>query len=146
MQRDHEARESLIVTGSLKHVLSLINPEVCVLCMGLGWLVQLGVIGAPVTGGAWIQGETVLVRAKSRCLAHPLSCVTFSLTILRSITVPHWTDHPVFRTCVLLILTDRPVVHHLVQGPGQHMIQFCMASLLATMVLDDVAMEMIRYE
>ena len=29
MQRDHEARESLIHTGSLKSVLGLINPEVC---------------------------------------------------------------------------------------------------------------------
>jgi hypothetical protein len=29
-------------------------------------------------------------------------------------------------------------------GPGADMIQFCMASLLATMVLDDDAMELIR--
>jgi hypothetical protein len=29
-------------------------------------------------------------------------------------------------------------------GPGASMIQFCMASLLATMVLDDDAMELIR--
>lgn len=29
-------------------------------------------------------------------------------------------------------------------GPGANMIQFCMASLLATLVLDDDAMELIR--
>jgi hypothetical protein len=35
---------------------------------------------------------------------------------------------------------------HTSQGPGAQMVQFCMASLLATMVLDDVAMEMIRFD
>ena len=29
-------------------------------------------------------------------------------------------------------------------GPGESMIQFCMASLLATLVLDDEAMELIK--
>ena len=105
MQRDHEARESLILTGSLKHVLSLINPEVCMLYMGLGWLDQMAVIGAPVTGGAWIQGQ-VLYWSDPRPGASLIRCpvlylsiiITFSLTILRSITVPHCTGHPAFRT------------------------------------------------
>jgi hypothetical protein len=30
------------------------------------------------------------------------------------------------------------------QGPGHEMVQFCMASMLATLVLDDEAMETIR--
>ena len=31
------------------------------------------------------------------------------------------------------------------QGPGEVMVQFCMASLLATLVLDDEVMELIKW-
>ena len=45
--------------------------------------------------------------------------------------MPVWIDSGV--TCPFL------------QGPGEVMVQFCMASLLATLVLDDEVMELIKW-
>jgi hypothetical protein len=41
------------------------------------------------------------------------------------------------------IIRPSPLAAH--QGPGENMIQFCAASLLATLVLDDEAMDLIRW-
>ena len=50
------------------------------------------------------------------------------------------------RAGIKVRITSKPLVcpSSLPQGPGDTMIQFCMASLLATLVLDDDVMNMIR--
>ncbi len=53
-------------------------------------------------------------------------------------------DHEARESLIQSGAMKQVLIHINPEGPGKYMLQFCMASLLATMVLDDVAMEMVR--
>lgn len=82
----------------------------------------------------WAEGEVWEDGPLTTCKSSSLELCSFSIQFCMPPAPSRCFDH-----------APLPSALSSLQGPGNHMIQFCMASLLATMVLDDPVMVRAMY-
>lgn len=130
VQRDHEARMQLMLNGGIGKLLALLDTKV-------GRSLKRA-------GAAVGSIRAAIQRAESLCSA-PVLCSTCTAT---KELMSHKLCVPVDQKNKELSVQPLPAAYNFTicfsQGPGHSKVQYCVATVLAIIVLDDAAMEVIK--